>query len=289
MNNFHIVVTGANGQVGKSIQTLSIDLPTIQFTFLTKEELSINDKDAVFAFLQLHKPNALINCAAYTAVDAAETTHALALDVNAHAVEILASCCKTFDIKFIHISTDYVFDGLSIIPYKETDQTNPVNFYGFSKLEGENRAIAINPKTVVVRTSWVYAAVGKNFVKTMLKLMQERSALNVVGDQSGSPTYAPDLAKALISIATADQFVTGIYHFSNDGIITWYDFAKAIAEISASSCRVHAITTAQYPTPAKRPFYSGLDKSKIQADYGIALKPWRESLQTCIAQILKES
>lgn len=289
MNNFHIVVTGANGQVGKSIQTLSIDLPTIRFTFLTKEELSINDKDAVFAFLQHHKPDSLINCAAYTAVDAAETAHALALDVNANAVEILANCCKSLDIRFVHISTDYVFDGLSTIPYKETDQTNPVNFYGFSKLEGEKRALAINPNTVVVRTSWVYAPVGKNFVKTMLKLMQERSALNVVGDQFGSPTYAPDLAKALISIATADQFVPGIYHFSNDGIITWYDFAKAIAEISASSCNVYPITTEQYPTPAKRPFYSGLDKSKIQADYGIALRPWRESLQTCITQILKES
>jgi dTDP-4-dehydrorhamnose reductase len=285
VNNFHIVVTGANGQVGKSIQTLSIDLPTIRFTFLTKEELSINDKDAVYAFLQFHKPDALINCAAYTAVDAAETAHALALDVNAHAVEILASCCKTFDIKFIHISTDYVFDGLATIPYKETDQTNPVNFYGFSKLEGEKRAISINPKTVVVRTSWVYAPVGKNFVKTMLKLMQERSELNVVGDQWGSPTYAPDLANALISIAVADQLIPGIYHFSNDGIITWYDFAKAIAEISVASCNVHNITTAQYPTPAKRPFYSGLDKSKLQAVYGITLHPWRESLQTCIAQI----
>lgn len=289
MHNFHIVVTGANGQVGQSIQTLAVEYPTIQFTFLSKEDLSISDKDAVFAFLQQNTPTALINCAAYTAVDAAETAKELALDVNANAVETLASCCKSFDIKFIHISTDYVFDGLSTVPYKETDQTNPVNFYGFSKLEGEHRAFAVNPNAVVVRTSWVYAPFGKNFVKTMLRLMSERPEINVVGDQCGSPTYAPDLAKALITIAVADQFIPGIYHFSNDGIITWYDFAKAIAEISASSCNVNAISTAQYPTPAKRPFYSGLDKSKIQADYGIVLQPWRKSLQTCITQIRKES
>lgn len=289
MNNTHIVVTGANGQVGQSIKATAELHPNIKFSFLAKDDLSISDKESLSLFFKNQRPTVLINCAAYTAVDKAESEQELALEINATAVETLASICKEFNTRFIHISTDYVFDGNASISYKESDATNPVNFYGFSKLQGENLALAANPYTVIVRTSWVYAPHGKNFVKTMLKLMQERDELNVVGDQYGSPTYAPDLAEALLTIALATHLVPGIYHFSNNGIITWFDFATAIAEISHSSCKVNSITTSQYPTPAKRPSYSGLDKSKIQTDYGIALKPWPESLQTCIAQIRKES
>ena len=286
MNNNHIVVTGANGQVGQSIKLLSDLYPDVKFSFLTKDDLSISDREALNSFFQNQKPTVLINCAAYTAVDKAETEQELALSVNATAVETLAGICKEFNTKFVHISTDYVFDGNASIPYKESDPTNPVNYYGFTKLQGENLAIAANPETIIVRTSWVYAPHGKNFVKTMLKLMQDRTELNVVGDQFGSPTYAPDLAEALLKIALSDYIIPGVYHFSNDGIISWFDFATAIAEISHSSCKVNAITTAQYPTPAKRPSYSGLNKSKIQSNYSIQLKPWRDSLRDCI-QMLK--
>ena len=285
MNNNHIVVTGANGQVGQSIKLLSDLYPDVKFSFLTKDDLSISDKEALNSFFQNQKPTVLINCAAYTAVDKAETEQKLALSVNATAVETLAGICKEFNTKFVHISTDYVFDGNASIPYKESDSTNPVNYYGFTKLQGENLAIAANPETIIVRTSWVYAPHGKNFVKTMLKLMQDRTELNVVGDQFGSPTYAPDLAEALLKIALSDHIIPGVYHFSNDGIISWFDFATAIAEISHSSCKVNAITNAQYPTPAKRPSYSGLNKSKIQSNYSIQLKPWRDSLQDCIQKL----
>lgn len=285
MNNNHIVVTGANGQVGQSIKLLSDLYPDVKFSFLTRDDLSISDREALNSFFQNQKPTVLINCAAYTAVDKAETEQELALSVNATAVETLAGICKEFNTKFVHISTDYVFDGNASIPYKESDSTNPVNYYGFTKLQGENLAIAANPETIIVRTSWVYAPHGKNFVKTMLKLMQDRTELNVVGDQFGSPTYAPDLAEALLKIALSDHIIPGVYHFSNDGIISWFDFATAIAEISHSSCKVNAITTAQYPTPAKRPSYSGLNKSKIQSNYSIQLKPWRDSLQDCIQKL----
>ena len=285
MNNNHIVVTGANGQVGQSIKLLSDLYPDVKFSFLTRDDLSISDREALNSFFQNQKPTVLINCAAYTAVDKAETEQELALSVNATAVETLAGICKEFNTKFVHISTDYVFDGNASIPYKESDSTNPVNYYGFTKLQGENLAIAANPETIILRTSWVYAPHGKNFVKTMLKLMQDRTELNVVGDQFGSPTYAPDLAEALLKIALSDHIIPGVYHFSNDGIISWFDFATAIAEISHSSCKVNAITTAQYPTPAKRPSYSGLNKSKIQSNYSIQLKPWRDSLQDCIQKL----
>ncbi|MCF8340755.1 MAG: dTDP-4-dehydrorhamnose reductase [Chitinophagaceae bacterium] len=285
MNNNHIVVTGANGQVGQSIKLLSDLYPDVKFSFLTRYDLSISDREALNSFFQNQKPTVLINCAAYTAVDKAESEQELALEINATAVETLASICKEFNTRFIHISTDYVFDGNASIPYKESDPTNPVNYYGFTKLQGENLAIAVNHESIIVRTSWVYAPHGKNFVKTMLKLMQDRTELNVVGDQFGSPTYAPDLAEALLKIALSDYIIPGIYHFSNDGIITWFDFATAIAEISHSSCKVNAITTSQYPTPAKRPSYSGLNKTKIQADYSIQLKPWRDSLQDCIQKL----
>jgi dTDP-4-dehydrorhamnose reductase len=286
VNNNHIVVTGANGQVGQSIKLLSDLYPDVKFSFLTRDDLSISDREALNSFFQNQKPTVLINCAAYTAVDKAETEQELALSVNATAVETLAGICKEFNTKFVHISTDYVFDGNASIPYKESDPTNPINYYGFTKLQGENLAIAANPETIIFRTSWVYAPHGKNFVKTMLKLMQDRTELNVVGDQFGSPTYAPDLAEALLKIALSDHIIPGVYHFSNDGIISWFDFATAIAEISHSSCKVNAITTAQYPTPAKRPSYSGLNKSKIESNYSIQLKPWRDSLQNCI-QMLK--
>ena len=286
MNNNHIVVTGANGQVGQSIRLLSDLYPDVKFSFLTKDDLSISDKSSLNLFFQSQKPTILINCAAYTAVDKAETEQDLALDINSTAVETLAGICKEFNTRFVHISTDYVFDGNASSPYKESDPTNPVNFYGFTKLQGEKLALAVNPDSVIVRTSWVYAPYGKNFVKTMLKLMQDRTELNVVGDQFGSPTYAPDLAEALLKIAFSNHIIPGVYHFSNDGIISWFDFATAIAEISHSSCKVNAITTAQYPTPAKRPSYSGLNKSKIQSNYSIQLKPWRDSLRDCI-QMLK--
>lgn len=292
MQKSSILVTGANGQLGKEFNALAGSFPQNKFIFLSKNELLIDHFDDVKNAFKKYRPQYCINCAAYTAVDKAETEKELAWMVNAEAVTILASVCKDFNARFIHFSTDYVFDGNATDPYKEDDPTNPQSVYGYSKLQGEQDALLANTDSIIIRTSWVYSRFGKNFVKIMLKLMSERDEINVVNDQIGSPTYAADLAEVTMQIIESCQLsaVTcqpGIYHYSNTGTISWFDFATAIKEISGSTCKINPIPTSQYPTTAKRPAYSVLDKTKIQQTFGIELKEWKESLKVCIQKIGK--
>ncbi|RYD76206.1 MAG: dTDP-4-dehydrorhamnose reductase, partial [Sphingobacteriales bacterium] len=219
---------------------------------------------------------------AYTAVDKAETEKETAIAINAIAVGHLAALCKQYNARFIHFSTDYVFSGNADKPYEPTDTTDPVNYYGLTKLMGEQQAFENNEETIVIRTSWVYSSFGKNFVKTMLRLMAEKDAIGVVSDQVGCPTYAADLANAVMQIVQSNNTEAGIYHYCNKGIISWFDFATAIKEIADSNCIVNPIQTKDYPTPAKRPGYSALDTQKIQDKFSIEIPHWRQSLERCI-------
>ena len=279
----NILVTGANGQLGQEFQQLEKNFPFLNFLFVSKNELSVADENAVDAFFKNNQIDICINCAAYTAVDKAETEKETAIAVNAIAVGYLAKACKNHNAKFIHISTDYVFDGKGIKPFTENDQTNPVNFYGQTKLSGELNAIKENEETIIIRTAWVYSSFGNNFVKTMIRLMNERESIGVVNDQYGCPTFAADLAQAIMQIIVGNNFIAGIYHYSNKGKISWYDFAKEISQQINSHCVVNEITTSQFPTPASRPSYSVLDTSKIAETFNITIPEWKESLQKCLA------
>ncbi len=281
-----ILVSGKNGQLGKELQDVASSNENFEFIFFDREELDIADATSLKKSFQKYSPSFFINCAAYTAVDKAETEKEKAYQINAEAVGNIAKLCDQFNTKLIHISTDYVFDGKATKPYKEDDKTNPVNYYGYTKLKGEELALQNNPNTIIIRTSWVYSKYGNNFVKTMLRLMNERKEINVVNDQLGSPTYAKDLAEAIISTVSGQQStVNGIFHFSNEGIISWYDFALAIKEIKQFNCAVNPIPTTSYPTPAKRPAYSVFDKAKIVNTFNIQLKDWKESLASCLNQL----
>jgi dTDP-4-dehydrorhamnose reductase len=281
-----ILVTGANGQLGRELQVLATSFPALDFLFFDRAALSIADPDAINTFFARERPAYCINCAAYTAVDKAESEKESAFLINADAVGYLATACRNTGARLIHISTDYVFDGHSATPLKEGDPTGPINTYGASKLEGERQAFRNNPHaTLIIRTSWVYSEFGNNFVRTMIRLMKERPSINVVSDQVGSPTYAADLAAAILHILTAPSFIPGLYHYSNEGRISWYEFALAIRELIGSTCEVNPIPTAQYPTPAKRPRFSLLDKSLISATYHLAIPEWQPSLITCIGKM----
>ena len=279
----NILVTGAKGQLGQEFQQLEKNFPSLNFLFVSKNELSIADENAVNTFFKNKQIDICINCAAYTAVDKAETDKETAIAVNAIAVGYLAKACKNHNAKFIHISTDYVFDGKGIKPFTENDQTNPVNFYGQTKLSGELNALKENEETIIIRTAWVYSSFGNNFVKTMIRLMNERESIGVVNDQYGCPTFAADLAQAIMQIIVGNNFLAGIYHYSNKGKISWYDFAKEISQQINSHCVVNEITTSQFPTPAARPSYSVLDTSKIAETFNITITEWKESLQKCLA------
>jgi dTDP-4-dehydrorhamnose reductase len=281
----HIIVTGANGQVGKELRDLAGTVRDAEFTFLSREDLPLENFELVRTVLNFRKPDVVINCAAYTAVDNAESFRDLAFLINGESVGVLAAVCGELGSRFIHISTDYVFDGTSHVPYRETDLTSPVNTYGASKLDGEDQALKFNPDSIIVRTSWVYSAYGKNFVKTMMKLMSERKEINVVDDQLGSPTYAADLAETLFHIAIAAHAPGGIYHYSNGGAISWYQFAQAIAHISGSDCIVHPVPRSSYPTPAKRPAFSVMNTDRIREVFAVEIRPWRQSLEKCIKKI----
>ncbi len=280
-----ILVTGANGQLGKELQMLAPDFPGYDFLFVTKDELNIADNDAMATYFSEHTIDYCINCAAYTAVDKAESDAANAFLINATAVADLAAICKNNHTQLIHISTDYVFNGTASEPYKETDHTNPVCVYGRSKLQGEVLAMENYPSSIIIRTSWVYSSFGNNFVKTMLRLMKERESINVVNDQFGCPTYAADLAAAIMQIIASGKSKEhpGIYHYTNTGITNWYEFAVAIKDLTGSNCMVNPITTAQYPTPARRPAYSVLDTAKITETFGLNIPHWENSLQKCLA------
>ncbi len=281
-----ILVTGANGQLGKEFRGLKADFPDHEFLFLSREDLPIHHFELVRNVFDVFKPDFCINCAAYTAVDRAEQEKELAYLVNAEAVGILAAVSASHGTKFVHVSTDYVYAGNASHPYKEDDATAPNAVYGASKLAGEQEAFKFNPSSMVIRTSWVYSYYGNNFVKTMLRLMGEREEIGVVDDQVGSPTWAKDLARFIMHVVDYPSWHPGIYHFSNEGQITWFQFAEEIKRLSGKPCIVKPIPTSSYPTPAKRPLYSVLDKSKIQRVFGYNAPEWRVSLKSCVDQLL---
>lgn len=278
-----ILVTGGNGQLGQSLQKLAQRSNKYEFIFTDYETLDIANKENVLQFFWQTEPDYCINAAAYTAVDLAETEIEKSFSINANGTENLAEACKEFNAQFIHVSTDYVFDGTNNLAYTEEDFTNPLGVYGASKLAGEEIALEVNPETIIIRTSWVYSEFGKNFVKTMLHLFSIKDELNVVADQFGQPTNATDLAEVIMEIVKSDKKTPGIFNFSNEGKISWYDFAKKIAEISQSNIIINPIETSQYPTPAKRPQNSTLDLEKIKTSYHVKIKPWEESLQKTIS------
>ena len=277
-----ILITGANGQLGKEFRDLADKFPDCEFLFLSREDLPIHHFELVRNVFVSFKPDYCINCAAYTAVDKAEQEKDLAFLVNAESVGVLAAVSHVHHAKFIHISTDYVYDGMASHPYTEDSITDPQSVYGLSKKMGEAEAVKNNPESIIIRTSWVYSRYGNNFVKTMMRLMREKDSISVVSDQKGTPTLAADIAYTIMQIVNANNWVPGIYNFSNDGETTWYDFAVEIKRLIGSKCIVHAIPTSSYPTPAKRPQYSVLDKEKIISVYHVKLRDWRESLGSCI-------
>ena len=286
----HILVTGGNGQLGSELRELSSNFPNEKFTFVTRDELDLIDASAIDVWFENKVFDVIINCAAYTAVDKAETEADLAFAINAEAVQTLAKIAKLQGISMLHISTDYVFAGDSCKPYQETDATCPQGVYGQSKLEGELAMLAINPdRSVIIRTSWVYSRFGNNFVKTMLRLGKERAELRVIYDQVGTPTSAKDLALVLLMIINSPQLDsqqgTEIFHYSNEGVCSWYDFAKAIFEAAHIKCKVIPIETKDYPTPAKRPYYSLLNKAKIKNTFELTIPYWKDSLPECLEYI----
>jgi len=280
-----ILVTGANGQLGKEFRALATLYTQYTFLFAGKEDLAVDDFDPVKNYFTANAINYCINCAAYTAVDKAETEKENPFLINATAVANLAAVCEQLNIQLIHISTDYVFDGTNRQPYKETDATNPINIYGQSKLKGEELALQNNPSAIIIRTSWLFSSFGNNFVKMMLRLMKERESINVVDDQLGCPTYAADLANAILAIMEKNSKLIAngqVFNYCNEGVISWYQFALAIKELIGSNCIVNPIPTSEYPTPAKRPQYSVLDTALIKNTFEISIPGWKESLEKCL-------
>ena len=285
MNN--ILVTGSNGQLGSELRVLAQKYPAYNFHFTDYKALDITNHSAVKAFVKEAHISVIINCAAYTAVDKAESDLEMSTKLNHLAVENFGKIAKESNIQLIHISTDYVFDGTNYMPYTEEDKTNPQSVYGSTKLAGEKALQQINPaNSIIIRTSWVYSSFGNNFVKTMLRLANERTELGVIVDQIGTPTYARDLAKVLLEIIPKlNNNNLELYHFSNKGVCSWYDFAKAIFDLKEVDRKVNAIETSQYPTAAKRPFYSLLNKNKIENSFQIEIPNWRASLKECLQQL----
>jgi dTDP-4-dehydrorhamnose reductase len=273
-----IAVTGASGQLGQAIQSLSISYPDHQFYFFTSAEVNITQKATIEkAWTEIH-PDFCINAAAYTAVDKAESEIELAYQINEVGVKNLAEVCQKHQTVLIHISTDFVFDGQSQIPYLETDQTHPQGVYGASKLAGEQAIAAVCEKYFIVRTSWLYSQFGHNFLKTMLRLAAEKPQVSVVNDQIGSPTHALDLAQMLLTMCFKPSQNYGIYHFSNQGSTSWFGFAQKIFEVYQLNTPLHPIPSSDYPTPAKRPAFSVMNTSKIQSEFQMEIPTWREAL-----------
>ena len=285
-NKERILVTGSKGQLGSELAVLSNKYTQFEWIFTDIDELDLCNLADLETKLTTFNPQIIINCAAHTAVDRAETEVELSDILNHQAVVVMAKWSRANDSKLIHISTDYVFDGTAATSLTETAPTNPINVYGVTKLAGEKACLQGNPNSIIIRTSWVYSGFGNNFVKTMSRLMQERDSLNVVNDQIGSPTYAADLAQAIMTIATHNRWQAGIYHFSNEGEISWYEFALAIQEIGNFDCKVRGIPSSAYPTPAKRPQYSLLDKTKIKNIFGVVVPDYKESLAVCMKSLL---
>ena len=281
-----ILITGAKGQLGCELQKLIPVYPFFRFFPTDIDTLDLCDKGAIESFLNKNRINYIINCAAYTAVDKAEDDIALCYRINCGAVQNLAEAAGG-RAKIIHISTDYVFDGTSQKPLRETDKINPQSVYGKSKLEGEQILLKIAPDSIIIRTAWLYSSFGNNFVKTMIRLGKEKESISVVNDQMGTPTYAADLAKAILQIieesGKKNAFQSGIYHYSNEGICSWYDFCLKIHELAGiKTCKVQPVSTTEYPTKAARPLYSVLDKTKIKATFHLTIPHWKESLESSI-------
>lgn len=279
----NILITGSNGQLGSEIKAIKENYPQFTFFFTDIKELDLTKKQDVEDFIASNSINACVNCAAYTAVDKAEDDKELAMLVNSEAVEILAQACDKNHVRLIHISTDYVFDGCNYKPYNETDEPSPNSYYGITKLAGEKSVSENIDNHVIIRTSWLYSNYGNNFVKTMIRLGKERDSLGVVVDQIGTPTFAGDLANGIM--ATIDSGKTGIYHYSNQGVISWYDFAKAIMLLNKIDCKVNAIESKDFPAKTPRPFYSVLNKAKFINDFGVEIPYWLDSLKLMISRI----
>ncbi|MDI6034438.1 dTDP-4-dehydrorhamnose reductase [Flavobacterium sp. LB2P84] len=283
-----ILVTGATGQLGSELMVLSKNYPQFEWIFADRTQVSLDNLDVLRSQLETIHPNFILNCGAYTAVDKAETEQELANIVNHLAVGIIAQYAKDRSVKLIHISTDYVFDGTSSVALTEEAITKPINVYGTSKRAGELTCLKLNSDAIIIRTSWVYSRFGNNFVKTMQRLLQERDTISVVNDQIGSPTYAADLAQVMMDIVTAEDWISGIYNYSNEGEISWFEFVLAIQEIGGYTCEVNGIPSSAYPTPAKRPAFSLLDKSKIKEVFSINVPYYKDSLRRCMRLLRSE-
>lgn len=282
-----VLVTGANGQLGSEIKELAPNYKNYSFTFIDIEDLDITDNSKVESYFKKNKFEVIINCAAYTAVDKAESEKEKTTALNSSAVKLLTEIATKQKALFVHISTDYVFDGKNFKPYLETDLTNPRSFYGKSKLDGEVEVLFNAYQAVVIRTSWLYSSYGNNFVKTIMKVAKEKGVINVVSDQIGTPTYAADLAKTILDIIpkVKPKSKFEIYNYSNEGVCSWYDFAQEIMAIAKINCNINPVETKEYPTAAVRPHYSVLNKSKIKKEFGISIPYWRQSLEKCIKKL----
>lgn len=283
----NILVTGSNGQLGSELKTLSNSFPNFNLIFTDIQELDITKPDAVMQFAEKNPFQIIINCAAYTAVDKAEEEPEIAHLINVDSVKNLAFAANLNNALLIHISTDYVFGGEGFQPYTEDNALNPNSIYAKTKALGEDMVLKHANRSLIIRTSWLYSSFGNNFVKTMIKYGTERDQLNVVFDQIGTPTYAADLAKTILEIAEKSKETKGkeIYHYSNEGVCSWYDFALAIMEEKNIDCKIHPILSKEYPLPASRPFYSVLDKTKIKSSFTLEIPHWKESLKICLRKI----
>lgn len=280
-----ILVTGAYGQLGSEIKDLSIQYTNDTFVFVDREEMPLDDLAKVLEIIETVNPDLIVSGGAYTAVDRAESEADLVDVINHQSVATMSKWAKDNNKRLIHISTDYVFQGNSSKPLKEDEPTDPINVYGLTKEKGEKAITESGANAIIIRTAWVYSSYGANFVKTMIRLMTERDEISVIADQVGSPTYARDLAQAILAIAHSDQWTKGIYHFSNEGETSWYDFAVAIRELEHLDCKINPIATEQYPTPARRPKYSLLDKTKIKETFGVQVPEWKQSLAEMLVKL----
>lgn len=281
----NVLVIGANGQLGSEIKALQQQYKHWKFLFADLPEVDITNKEAVEQYIVAHNVNAMVNCAAYTAVDKAETDIETATKVNELGPKLLAALSKQYQLKFVHISTDFVFKGDYYLPYTEDDETSSESVYGITKRNGELKALEAYPETVVIRTAWLYSQFGNNFVKTMRTLGKDRTSLNVVYNQIGTPTWAADLALVVLTVLSKleqGENLKGVYHYSNEGVASWYDFAVEIMKLSNLDCKVFPIEAIDYPTPAPRPAFSVLNKKKIKKDLAIDIPYWKESLVKCI-------
>ena len=277
-----ILITGSHGQLGNEMQQAAARFPAFRFIYTDVEDLDICDKAALNAFVKANAVNVIVNCAAYTAVDKAEDDVELCYKINAEAVRNIGEVAHQNGLKVVHVSTDYVFDGTNYMPYSEDQDVSPNTVYGKSKLAGEQALMETCEQAVILRTAWLYSSFGNNFVKTMIKLGTERDSLNVIFDQIGTPTYAADLADTILKILSHETFTPGMYHFSDEGVCSWYDFTKTIHRIAGITCDVRPIETKDYPARTPRPHYSVLNKAKIKATYGITIPHWEESLERCM-------